>query len=109
MAGICLLPEFLQGSLAHIGGLPHEEGGSWGLEVMVKFKGTWFWGEGGGGQVLAGRVRAGSPSRNWLGLRVSPFRLFSIDQSYCEESRADVESFATASRHGCGGSTWLMG
>lgn len=53
------------------------EGGSWGLEVMVKFKGTWVWGEGGGGQVLAGGVRAGSPSRNWLGLRVSPFRSFS--------------------------------
>lgn len=55
----------------------HGMGGSWGLEVNVKFKGTWVWGEGGGGQVLAGGVRAGSPSWKGLGLRVSPFRLFS--------------------------------
>lgn len=41
--------------------------------------------------------------------RGSRSQIPALDQSYCEESRADVESFVTASRHGCGGSTWLMG
>ena len=59
------------------GGEGRGRGSSWGLEVMGKFKGTWVWGEGGGGQVLGGGVTAGSPPQNWLGLGVSPFRLFS--------------------------------
>lgn len=53
-------------------------GGSWGLEVTGKFKGTWAWGAGGGGQLQleGGGVRAGSPPRNWLALGSSPSRLF---------------------------------